>query len=123
MFGHPQEMVSRPNIARRRQFFEKTAWQIEKAFVLAHSRRDQAVFPGSSAVEHSTVNRQVAGSNPARGASFFSIELIIAKRRTSVVRLFFFAGFRISPVTQPSDIGRESLRGRSRCLESFGAGD
>jgi len=81
MFGHPQEMVSRPNIARRRQFFEKTAWQIEKAFVLAHSRRDQAVFPGSSAVEHSTVNRQVAGSNPARGASFFSIELIIAKRR------------------------------------------
>ena len=26
-------------------------------------------FPGSSAVEHSTVNRMVAGSNPARGAS------------------------------------------------------
>lgn len=29
------------------------------------------MFPGSSAVEHSTVNRQVAGSNPARGAIFF----------------------------------------------------
>ncbi len=29
-----------------------------------------ASFPGSSAVEHSTVNRQVAGSNPARGAIF-----------------------------------------------------
>src|ERR1700710_2089073 len=70
MFGHPQEMVRQPIIARRRRFFEKTAWQIEKAFVLAHSRRDQAVFPGSSAVEHSTVNRQVAGSNPARGAKF-----------------------------------------------------
>src|SRR5690606_3680398 len=28
------------------------------------------MIPGSSAVEHSTVNRQVAGSNPARGASF-----------------------------------------------------
>ncbi len=30
-----------------------------------------SAFPGSSAVEHSTVNRQVAGSNPARGATFF----------------------------------------------------
>ena len=28
-----------------------------------------ALFLGSSAVEHSTVNRMVAGSNPARGAS------------------------------------------------------
>ena len=27
-----------------------------------------ALFPGSSAVEHSTVNRQVASSNLARGA-------------------------------------------------------
>ena len=27
-----------------------------------------ALFLGSSAVEHSTVNRMVAGSNPARGA-------------------------------------------------------
>jgi hypothetical protein len=27
------------------------------------------MVPGSSAVEHSTVNRQVAGSNPARGAN------------------------------------------------------
>ena len=33
------------------------------------------LFLGSSAVEHSTVNRMVAGSNPARGASwlFFSV--------------------------------------------------
>src|SRR5471030_1254990 len=29
-----------------------------------------ALFLGSSAVEHSTVNRMVAGSNPARGASY-----------------------------------------------------
>lgn len=50
-------------------FFEKTAWQIGKAFVLPRSHRaKQRTFPGSSAVEHSTVNRQVAGSNPARGA-------------------------------------------------------
>ena len=50
-------------------FFEKTAWQIGKAFVLPRSHRaKRCTFPGSSAVEHSTVNRQVAGSNPARGA-------------------------------------------------------
>jgi hypothetical protein len=30
-----------------------------------------ALFLGSSAVEHSTVNRMVAGSNPARGAKHF----------------------------------------------------
>ena len=29
-----------------------------------------AVFPGSSVVEQPAVNRLVAGSNPARGASF-----------------------------------------------------
>jgi hypothetical protein len=32
------------------------------------------LFLGSSAVEHSTVNRMVAGSNPARGASTDSLE-------------------------------------------------
>src|SRR5260370_26730359 len=31
------------------------------------------LFLGSSAVEHSTVNRMVAGSNPARGASNFQM--------------------------------------------------
>jgi hypothetical protein len=51
-------------------FFEKTAWQMAQAFVLPRSHRGDAMFPGSSAVEHSTVNRQVAGSNPARGAIF-----------------------------------------------------
>ena len=49
-------------------FFEKTTWQNRKAFVLPAPHAATAVFPGSSAVEHSTVNRQVAGSNPARGA-------------------------------------------------------
>src|SRR5690242_16216459 len=37
------------------------------------------LFPGSSAVEHSTVNRMVAGSNPARGAKpshWFIIRLV-----------------------------------------------
>ena len=31
-----------------------------------------ALFPGSSVVEQPAVNRLVAGSNPARGAKFFS---------------------------------------------------
>jgi hypothetical protein len=31
-----------------------------------------ALFLGSSAVEHSTVNRMVAGSNPARGAKILN---------------------------------------------------
>lgn len=51
-------------------FFEKTAWQIGKAFVLPRSHRaKQRTFPGSSAVEHSTVNRMAVGSNPTRGAN------------------------------------------------------
>ena len=70
LFSHPQEMGASAANASSFHFFEKTAWQIGKAFVLPRSRRGQAVIPGSSAVEHSTVNRQVAGSNPARGASF-----------------------------------------------------
>jgi hypothetical protein len=41
-------------------------------FVIRCPARTQfALFLGSSAVEHSTVNRMVAGSNPARGATHF----------------------------------------------------
>jgi hypothetical protein len=42
--------------------------------LLYAARRDPhgvRLFLGSSAVEHSTVNRMVAGSNPARGATPF----------------------------------------------------
>src|SRR4051794_13268911 len=42
-----------------------------KGFVIrCRSRTIVRLFLGSSAVEHSTVNRMVAGSNPARGASY-----------------------------------------------------
>ena len=34
------------------------------------------MFPGSSMVEHSAVNRRVASSNLARGAKFFRIVII-----------------------------------------------
>jgi hypothetical protein len=37
--SHPQEMGLSEAIASRCHFFEKTAWQIGQAFVLAHSHR------------------------------------------------------------------------------------
>ena len=43
-----------------------------------------ALFLGSSAVEHSTVNRMVAGSNPARGAS--KIKHLAENQRSSKKR-------------------------------------
>ena len=39
-----------------------------KGFVIRRRANWFRLFLGSSAVEHSTVNRMVAGSNPARGA-------------------------------------------------------
>jgi hypothetical protein len=36
---HPQEMGTNQMNASECHFFEKTAWQIGKAFVLAHSHR------------------------------------------------------------------------------------
>jgi hypothetical protein len=45
------------------------------------------LFLGSSAVEHSTVNRMVAGSNPARGANHFnSLAENISRLKTRCVR-------------------------------------
>ena len=38
-------------------------------YTLRRANTQLRLFLGSSAVEHSTVNRMVAGSNPARGAS------------------------------------------------------
>jgi hypothetical protein len=53
-----------------------------------------AVFLGSSVVEHSTVNRMAAGSNPARGA--------IQVRQFSQLRRIRKPGL---PPTVPVDIG------------------
>ncbi len=50
-------------------FFEKSLGKWAKHLYYAITAYAQ-LFPGSSAVEHSTVNRMVAGSNPARGAKF-----------------------------------------------------
>ena len=36
------------------------------------------VFPGSSAVEHPTVNRTADGSNPSRGATFFADNILVS---------------------------------------------
>src|SRR6185295_4058221 len=52
-----------------------------------------ALFPDSSAVEHSTVNRMVAGSNPAPGASFSAALLSFTPTRQRVIerRVAFWA--------------------------------
>jgi hypothetical protein len=51
---------------------------MEALLYAARSRTLFASFLGSSAVEHSTVNRMVAGSNPARGANwlFFPVAAV-----------------------------------------------
>src|SRR5215470_19581989 len=48
-------------------------------YTLARSRTTVRLFPDSSAVEHSTVNRMVAGSNPAPGAN--EIKYLTGKRK------------------------------------------
>ena len=54
---------------------ERSNWSFAtaKAFVIRRPAREHLfrLFPDSSAVEHSTVNRMVAGSNPAPGAIRF----------------------------------------------------
>lgn len=50
--------------------FSKNRLANRKSICITPPTRRKAMIPGSSAVEHSTVNRQVAGSNPARGAKF-----------------------------------------------------
>ena len=49
----------------------RAACQTHSASIKA-AAAPSALFPGSSAVEHSTVNRQVASSNLARGANTVS---------------------------------------------------
>ncbi len=61
--------------------------QARKALLYApRARTSVRLFLGSSAVEHSTVNRMVAGSNPARGAKQ-------SQQLSSIFRPFFRSGF------------------------------
>lgn len=55
----------------------------EALLYAARSRTLCRLFLGSSAVEHSTVNRMVAGSNPARGAITLHsrLSLVVRERR------------------------------------------
>ena len=50
-------------------FARQGALQIRKLFAIGTATREP-LFPGSSVVEQPAVNRLVAGSNPARGATF-----------------------------------------------------
>src|SRR5882724_12604862 len=60
-----------------------SAYASARRFVIRCPAREHLcrLFLGSSAVEHSTVNRMVAGSNPARGASKF--KHLVDFRRTA----------------------------------------
>src|SRR5262245_25600164 len=51
-------------------------------YTQARSRTPVRLFPDSSAVEHSTVNRMVAGSNPAPGANPIKYLAQIRERRS-----------------------------------------
>lgn len=55
----------------------RVACQTHSASIKA-AAAPSALFPGSSAVEHSTVNRQIASSNLARGAIAVSFRLFNA---------------------------------------------
>ncbi len=70
LIGHPQEMVRRRNNTREMDFFEKNRLANRESICISPLTPRQAVFPGSSAVEHSTVNRQVAGSESGPGSQF-----------------------------------------------------
>src|SRR5215470_19506535 len=56
-------------------------------YTLARSRTTVRLFPDSSAVEHSTVNRMVAGSNPAPGAIRCSPLFVIVRNAEQFQRL------------------------------------
>ncbi len=52
---------------------EALHFQIDRAIGASHPAPltgQDGLFPGSSAVEHPTVNRTADGSNPSRGATF-----------------------------------------------------
>ena len=61
-------VVASTSLCRGLLFLSDLRFASVGAFVICGATAASAVFLGSSAVEHSTVNRMVAGSNPARGA-------------------------------------------------------
>ena len=50
--------------------FSKARFQSRMGLAICGFHRASRLFPGSSAVEQPAVNRLVAGSNPARGATY-----------------------------------------------------
>ncbi len=56
-----------------------------------------AMFLGSSAVEQATVNRPVAGSNPARGAILDTVRNVLITLRNSI--FFYIVHMSLSHLT------------------------
>src|ERR1700694_548338 len=61
----------RPHLTRRWKGAFGPFQRVEALLYAPPFANHVRLFLGSSAVEHSTVNRMVAGSNPARGANEF----------------------------------------------------
>src|SRR5882672_7349784 len=72
--------ISAPDRARADRVI--SAYASAGRFVIRCPAREHLcrLFLGSSAVEHSTVNRMVAGSNPARGAKALCSRLFLVVR-------------------------------------------
>jgi hypothetical protein len=62
-------------------------------------------FPGSSVVEHSTVNRMVAGSNPARGAKQPLAEILYFQTEIRVAMVAHAMGSWPHGPTEPAAFG------------------
>ena len=83
-------------------------------YTQARSRTPVRLFPDSSAVEHSTVNRMVAGSNPAPGATS---DLILLQNQLAGFSVPGFAGRSVErdrPMAQDSPSASSLPEGRPR---------
>jgi hypothetical protein len=79
----------RPHLTRRCKGAFGPLQRVEALLYAPPFANHVRLFLGSSAVEHSTVNRMVAGSNPARGANEFSW---LVKIHAGAGRRFFSRG-------------------------------
>jgi hypothetical protein len=90
----------RPHLTRRCKGAFGPLQRVEALLYAPPFANHVRLFLGSSAVEHSTVNRMVAGSNPARGANEFNHLLRSSKHLENLrvcKRVATFPPLRIEP--------------------------
>src|SRR5258705_4495418 len=96
----------RPHLRRRRKGAFGPLQRAEALLYAPPFANHVRPFLGSSAVEHSTVNRMVAGSNPARGANEFS-HLRQSSKSSRNPRVYIVSANALPP-SPPRGIGRKS---------------